>query len=340
MTPAFSIKTRLIRFIPTMILSASLIFTPSLGFADVAAAAPTNNAISSTQFGADARTYLTELSNGIGQRVAGTASEKKGADFITTKFKEMGYKVEVQPFTYHSEYKGKKITGKSQNLIVVKPGSSKKEIIIGAHYDSVNMGRGADDNGSAIAVMLETAKRMKHVKSKYTLRFVAFGAEEVDLCGSTYYASKMTKNEVKNTVLMANMDSLVAGDHMYVYGGYGKDGLVRDWIMKQARKNNLDVKTNMGENPEFPLGTTGDFSDHVAFKNLGIQHIYFEGTNWLLGVQDGYTQVDLSKGVKGEIWHTKYDTMEYLDKTFPGRVDQHLNAFSLLLYKVLTEYEF
>ncbi len=165
--------------------------------------------------------------------------------------------------------------------------------------------------------MLETAKRMKDVKSNYTLRFIAFGAEEVDLCGSTYCASKMSKPVISNTLLMVNMDSLIAGNNMYVYGGLGEDGRVRDWVMKTARIAQINVKTNMGENPEFPLGTTGDFSE-----------------------QDGYTQVDLKKGEKGEIWHTQYDTLEYLDKTFPGRVDEHLNAFSVLLYDVLTQYKF
>lgn len=316
-------------------LALTLVLAPTFTFAATSSLSSTTGS-----FGSDARIYLTDFSNEIGARIAGTATEKKGADFISAKFKALGYKVENQPFTYTSEYKGKKTTGKSQNIMVVKPGLSKKEIIIGAHYDSVNVGHGADDNGSAIAVMLETAKRMKDVKSNYTLRFIAFGAEEVDLCGSTYYASKMSKTAISNTLLMVNMDSLIAGDNMYVYGGYGEDGRVRDWVMKTARIAQLNVTTNMGENPEFPLGTTGDFSDHAPFKNIGIDYIYFEGTNWLLGEQDGYTQVDLKKGEKGEIWHTQYDTLEYLDKTFPGRVDEHLNAFSVLLYNVLTQYKF
>jgi len=30
----------------------------------------------------------------------------------------------------------------------------------------------------------------------------------------------------------------------------------------------------------------------------------------------------------------------YLDETFPGRVDEHLNAFTVLLEKVVMEYKF
>ncbi len=36
---------------------------------------------------------------------------------------------------------------------------------------------------------------------------------------------------------------------------------------------------------------------------------------------------------------TKYDTLDYLDTNFPGRVAAHLNVFVTVVYNFLTQYE-
>jgi hypothetical protein len=95
----------------------------------------------------------------------------------------------------------------------------------------------------------------------------------------------------------------------------------------------------MGLNPEYPAGTTGDFSDNAPFRQAGVPYAYFEATNWELGAKDGYTQVDPKFGKNGEIWHTQDDTLDYIEKTFPGRMDAHLKLFSTLLMDILTEYQ-
>ena len=66
--------------------------------------------------------------------------------------------------------------------------------------------------------------------------------------------------------------------------------------------------------------------------------LYFEATNWGLGAKDGMTQVDPAHGDGGEIRHTTYDTLSYLDATFPGRVEGYLALFVRLVLKVVTDY--
>ncbi|NMB89660.1 MAG: M20/M25/M40 family metallo-hydrolase, partial [Chloroflexi bacterium] len=228
---------------------------------------------------------------------------------------------------------------RSQNIIAVKTGQSEKEIIVGAHYDSVDAGRGADDNASGIAVVLEVAERLVDVETPYTIRFVAFGAEEVGLKGSTYYAGQMSQDEIRNTLFMVNLDSLAAGDNLYVYGDVGEKGVVRNWVLTYANQNHLPIQTQKGQHPDYPIGTTGDWSDHAPFKAAGIQYVYFEATNWTLGNLDGYTQVDPQFGENGEIWHTAYDDIAYITETFPGRLDSHLQVFTHMLFHVLTDYK-
>jgi len=58
---------------------------------------------------------------------------------------------------------------------------SKADVIIGAHYDSVPGSPAADDNASAVAVMLACAKELKSCKN---ICFVAFNCEEFGIAGS------------------------------------------------------------------------------------------------------------------------------------------------------------
>jgi Zn-dependent M28 family amino/carboxypeptidase len=189
-----------------------------------------------------------------------------------------------------------------------------------------------------VAVLLEAARRIKDRHTPYSIRFVFFDSEETDLEGSRYYVSKMSKEDIKNTVAMINLDSLAVGDYTYIYGNEGKAGVIRDWVLDYASQNNLPLITQPGKNPDYPAGTTVDASDHVAFLYAGIQYAYFEATNWDLGELDGYVQVDPTLGKDGEIWHTQFDNLDYITKTLPGRLEDHLSLFSNVLMHILTEY--
>ena len=286
----------------------------------------------SGQPGVLASEYLTEISE-MGARVAGTESETKAGDWIQSELEELGYTVTVEPFDYDTE----KVKGSSENIIAVKEGTSEETIILGAHYDSVDAGIGVDDNGSGVAVVLETANALKDAETDQTIKFIFFGAEEVGLCGSDYHVSQMTADELANTILMINYDSLIAGDNAYVYGNDDENGKYREEALAIAEKQDLELITQLGENPELPAGTTGDWSDHAAFKNAGIPYMYFESTNWALGEKDGYTQVDVALGVDGEIWHTEYDTLDYINSNFPDRIENRLNTFVTVTETILQE---
>ena len=273
--------------------------------------------------GKTAWAHLKELSQD--PRVAGSQEEFEAKEYILSQLKDMGYRPSLQRFSFQKDNKAYS----SANVIAVKPGRSSKVVIVGAHYDSVAAGQGADDNASGVAVMLEAAKMLKDASTPYTIRFIAFGAEEVGYEGSKYYASQMSYEDISNTVAMINLDSLAVGDKMYVYGG--EAGWVRDQALKIAEKEKIELETNPGLNPEYPAGTTGLWSDHAAFAEKGIPFAYFEATNWELGDLDGYTQTVQD----GEIWHTEKDTLQYIEANYPGRIQEHLSGFTTVLAELL-----
>ncbi|OXM13182.1 M20/M25/M40 family metallo-hydrolase [Paenibacillus herberti] len=282
------------------------------------------------QPGYDAYGYLSHLTGTIGSRPAGSAEEAAARDYIKLELENMGYSPTVQEFVY----KTRTTEGRSSNVITVKHGQSPRTIIVGAHYDSAKApSKGADDNASGVAVMLESAKAISQQSLPYTVKFVAFGSEENGLQGSKAYVAAMTEEEKNNTVAMINLDSLAAGDNMYVYGNEGDAGFVRNQALAIAQRLGLNVQTQQGVNPEYPAGTTGDWSDHAPFKAAGIPYGYLEATNWNLGDKDGYTQTEND----GAIWHTGKDSLGYLQANYPGRVDERLSTFSSVLTTLLQE---
>ncbi len=99
------------------------------------------------------------------------------------EFKKIGAKPEIQTwFAQGNEYK---------NIIVsYNPGKTRR-LIVGAHYDVCGNQPGADDNASAVAGLLETARLVfEHgPQTDYRIDFVAYCLEEPPFFGSTSMGS-------------------------------------------------------------------------------------------------------------------------------------------------------
>jgi len=273
--------------------------------------------------------YMAELSDEIGPRVAGTPAEARAAERITQWFADLGYNPGMQEFSF--EKGGASRT--SANVIATKAGASTKRIIIGAHYDSAAVGRGAFDNASGVALMMQLADALRAAQTPYALVFVAFGAEEVGLKGSEAYYQSLTPSQKADTVLMINLDSVAAGDRMYCYSS-AHQAWPQLTLRSMARQMGATILTSPGLNKDYPYGTTGDWSDHIVFNKNGIPYLYLEATNWLLGDKDGY----VPSAKCGEIWHSKKDTISYIEQQLPGRMEAQLEVELDALAAFLTTY--
>ena len=99
---------------------------------------------------------------------------------------------------------------KIDNVVAILPGTTepRQRVIIGAHYDSIDMiykdangkrildpeatvaalAPGVTDNGSGTAAVLELARVMSQYRFRKTIVFIAFAGEEYGLLGSSTYA--------------------------------------------------------------------------------------------------------------------------------------------------------
>jgi hypothetical protein len=118
--------------------------------------------------------------------------------------------------------------GIGYNVIGILPGSDPKlkeeVIIIGGHLD--HLGRcwelmpGANDNASAVAVLLGVAEAMSKcpVKPRRTIMFLAFGGEEQGVIGSEYYCEHPAF-PLHKTIGLVNMDGVGSGDRISASAG-------------------------------------------------------------------------------------------------------------------------
>jgi Zn-dependent M28 family amino/carboxypeptidase len=111
--------------------------------------------------------------------------------YLHRQFSEAGLIVTKQPF--HA------LGGTYQNVIGTalpdtQPFQSAPPLIIAAHFDTVQGCPGADDNASALAVMLHVARQVRGKRLARPIRFIAFNLEEENLLGSSAYTSLLKKN--------------------------------------------------------------------------------------------------------------------------------------------------
>jgi hypothetical protein len=124
-------------------------------------------------------------------RPYGTQSNKKAEAYVCKEFKNI-----------FNEFN---LIGKHNN-IYAGCSPDKAEILIGAHYDSVPNSPAADDNASAVAVMLLCAKELKNNSN---ICFMAFNCEEYGIAGSKEVAKNLNNLKEVHILEMVGYTSAI-----------------------------------------------------------------------------------------------------------------------------------
>jgi Zn-dependent M28 family amino/carboxypeptidase len=104
--------------------------------------------------------------------------------FIEAELQSYGINTENDWFPYR---------GKTFRNIIAQIGNplAAPLVILGAHMDSVEGAPGADDNGSGVAVLLESARILAQAPLRSRLLICAFNLEELNMIGSAHLARKL-----------------------------------------------------------------------------------------------------------------------------------------------------
>jgi len=89
------------------------------------------------------------------------------------------------------------------NLVATIPGHESGRVIVGAHFDSWDLGQGAMDNGIGVAQLYALARALSGTRPQCTIELIWFNGEEQGLWGSRHAASLIDQDPI---VAMVNLD--------------------------------------------------------------------------------------------------------------------------------------
>lgn len=212
---------------------------------------------------------------------------------IYNDFVAMGLTPTLDPFTM--------ATRTYYNVAAVLPGVGRPDdvYVVGAHYDSVSNGPGADDNASGVAGVLEAARVLSQHQFYSTIIFIAFDQEEQGLIGSNAYVDHHLGLNILGMIsldMIAHNDAEGAPGHdqAAIYGAAASLPIRTDLAAA--------VTTYSGGLTPVDRGSSLDCcSDQRAFENHG-----FQGALLIEASSNPY-------------YHTSSDSLDnpgYIDYTF------------------------
>jgi hypothetical protein len=170
--------------------------------------------------------------------------------------------------------------GKGSNIVGLLKGSdpelSKEVILIGAHLDHLGkcyeMMPGANDNASAVAIMIGVAKAMahNHIPLKRSVMFISFGSEEQALLGSKKYIEDPVFPLEKSVLL--NMDGVGAGNSISAAAGENYPAIWSFVKDENSAYIHANLKTNYFPNLGRPR------LDAAIFMSAGVPSLSFATT--------------------------------------------------------------
>lgn len=173
-------------------------------------------------------------------------------------------------------------------------------IIFCGHYDHLGkMGEatffGANDNASGISMLIDMAGYFAQNPQKYSVAFVAFGAEEAGLVGSLHYV-KNPLVPLAQTKFVFNMDLM----------GSGEQGatIVNATVFPEAFERFTAINDKNNYLPKIKSRGKAANSDHYFFSELGVPSFFI----YLMGEYKHYhVPADSAENL---------ELGEYYDKSF------------------------
>ena len=215
------------------------------------------------------------------------AAAGQDLDALTAAAARRGFRAVPLPTTLDVTVRSRIAHSETMNVIGRRPGTGPHKdeaVLVGGHYDHLGFGppiagdsiyNGALDNASGTAGILTLAEAFMRsgIRTDRSVLFVAFGAEESGLLGSSAYVEHPTI-PLKRIAAVINIDGLVLLGRTRDIGAMGRDqsslGRVFDTA---AREEGLRVTTD----PDVALRGYFFRSDHFPFAKAGIPALSLEG---------------------------------------------------------------
>ncbi len=281
------------------------------------------------------RDHVRTLTVNIGERsVFLPANLERTAQYIESFYGSLGLHIRRETYGY---------AGLTVANIVAEisfGANPTKRYLLGAHYDSVAGTVGADDNASAVAVQLETARNLLALKGDepldLTIKFVSFPLEEPPVFGTRYMGSKVYARKAKRE--KERIDGMIClemvgyschdpgcqgypfplmflnypkeGDFIGIVGNFGSREFATSLFRAFQKNSELPVVKLTVPFRGWPLLAVR-LSDHSSFWDQGFKAV----------------MVTDSSFYRNPHYHLPSDTMEKLDYRFMAELVESLLMF-------------
>ena len=273
----------------------------------------------------DLRQHVEVLAVDIGRRsVLGGDGLDRAEAYVHGALESVGLEVMRQAY----DYRGREVA----NLIATLPGRATEEpyYLVGAHYDTVPTTPGADDNASAVAVLLELARRLPGIATRAPVRLAAFTLEEPPTFhtrhqGSRVYARRARRagERVLGAAVLEMVGYTARRQHyplVLQWAGYPKEGnfigVIGDWRSKRFGRAVLKGFAKNGRPPVESLFVplrgwvlpATRLSDHASFWDQGYPALMITDTAFM----------------RNPHYHLPSDTIDTLDFPFMAELVRSL----------------
>ncbi|WP_049924044.1 M28 family peptidase [Halopiger djelfimassiliensis] len=168
----------------------------------------------------------------------------------------------------------------SQNVHAELGPDTDERILVTSHVDAHDIAEGALDNGAGTAMVVEIAAALADREDELDTRveFVAYGAEEVGLVGSSHYADHT--------------------DHGTISAIVNNDGVVGNRTLSLTTHGFAELEaaaTDVADRYDHPIETVpklGPHSDHWPFVQHGVPGYHVKSTSDDVGRGWGHTFAD------------------------------------------------
>jgi hypothetical protein len=255
-----------------------LALVAALGIADVQPPSPRPGSTPAAEFSA-ARAFEHVRRMGQEVHVTGSPAADRVREYIVETLTGYGLKPEVQDAVGVNA--GKFADGGMahvRNVVAVLPGTaSTGQVVLMAHYDSVQVSYGANDDGAGSSTLLEVARALTQgggAKPRNDVVFVFTDAEEACLCGAEAFVSQHPLGQKQSVVLN--------------FEARGSSGPA---VMFQTSEGNADLIDVYARTPH-PVGTSlavevyrllsndTDFTPFLAQQRFtGLNTAYIDGSS-------------------------------------------------------------
>jgi len=188
------------------------------------------------------------------------------------------------------------------NIEATLPGIDKENsiIVISAHYDSVSISPGADDDGSGVAALLATADILSQYQFNSTIRFVLFSGEEQGLLGSHEYVQNLTQN----------------GEH--ILGDLNLDGVGYALTSDDGTKIHHITNNRSAWMVDISSTIASFYHEAIGLEVIRLPYISFGDHDSF--VQNEYDASDFWEFSLTPYYHTSEDTFEHMNMTYLAKV--------------------